>query len=84
MAEFGKRTKREARALAQGGKEGTEVMYCIYYTVSLQRVSVNILHIAWYCVINSLRYDSSYDILTVTIALLMLLCITTVGYGSSR
>jgi hypothetical protein len=30
MAEFGKRTKREARALAQGGKEGTdEVIYCI-------------------------------------------------------
>jgi hypothetical protein len=25
MAEFGKRTKREARALAQGGKDGVEV-----------------------------------------------------------
>jgi hypothetical protein len=30
MAEFGKRTKREARALAQGGKEGTEVVYTLY------------------------------------------------------
>eukprot|EP00953_Heterococcus_sp_UTEX-ZZ885_P017076 9573-Heterococcus_DN1.PRE.3 len=29
MAEFGKRTKREARALAQGGKEGTEGMVLV-------------------------------------------------------
>jgi hypothetical protein len=46
MAEFGKRTKREARALAQGGKEGAEVYIHTIYIYYIYTVCIIVTYIS--------------------------------------